>query len=63
MTPTKDNDTGLIRIPKPLHTKIEKRARRNFRSIPKEVEFMYETIEQLEKKVELSKLAQTQEER
>jgi hypothetical protein len=48
--------TGLIKVPALIHTKIKKRAERNFRSIPKEVEFLLNTVEKLEKKNELSKL-------
>lgn len=57
MTTPKENPTGLIRVPLDLHSKIEKRAKRNFRSIPKEIEYMHDTIEKLEKQNDLSKPA------
>lgn len=58
---TEDAKTPLIRVPKEIHVRIGKRALRNFRSIPKEVEYLLNTVEKLEKQKDESKLAYTEE--
>jgi hypothetical protein len=53
-----ENDFTQIRVPITQRDQLKKRALRNFRSIPREIDYLLATVEQLEKQQDLSKLAQ-----
>jgi hypothetical protein len=53
-----ESDFTQIRVPIIQRDQLKKRALRNFRSIPREIDYLLATVEKLEKQQDLSKLAQ-----
>lgn len=56
-----ETDYTQIRVPITQRDQLKKRALRNFRSIPREIDYLLATVEKIEKNDELAKLAPTKE--